>query len=232
MLTWIKRIQDSDPAHPTILEVLLAYPGFHAVCMHRVSHFLWGCRLKALARFWSHLARFLTGIEIHPGAQIGKYLFIDHGMGAVIGETAIIGDYVTLYHGVTLGGKGKPNETGKRHPTLKDYSMVGAGAQVLGDITVHEHANVGANSVVTKDVPAGRTAVGNPACLVKSKEEQKGTAYGLPVGPEPDPVGETITALIRELEKVKGSLDDLDKDGPIIRWKQRVESGDGGETSL
>lgn len=225
MLKWIKTIQDRDPARPSIFEVLLAYPGFHAVSMHRISHFLWRLKLRALARFWSHLGRFLTGIEIHPGATIGKYLFIDHGMGVVIGETAIIGDHVTLYHGVTLGGKGKDDHTGKRHPTLEDYSMVGSGAQVLGNITVHEHAHVGANAVVTKDVPKGRTAVGNPACLVRSSDEERpGTAYGLPPDHEPDPVGETITALISTIEKNGISLDDLGEENPIVRWKRRAEN--------
>lgn len=200
MLELVKSIQQRDPAQPTFLEVILAYPGFHAVGLHKVSHALWKLNLKALGRLWSHLSRLLTGIEIHPAARIGKNLFIDHGMGVVIGGTAIIGDNVTLYHGVTLGGKGGAG-TGKRHPTLEDDVTVGAGAQVLGDITVGQDAKVGANAVVTKDVPSGCTAVGNPARLLTCKKDD-GRAYGMP-REWIDPVVEAIDGLVADVEALK-----------------------------
>ena len=173
MQDFIKSIQKRDPAQPTFFEVILAYPGFHAVGMHRVSNFLWKQNLRALARFWAHLSRWVTGIEIHPGATIGKNLFIDHGMGVVIGQTAIIGDNVTMYQGVTLGGKGGTEKPIKRHPTIEDGAIIGAGAQILGDITVGKNAKVGASSIVTGDVPAGCTVVGNPARLVKCKKAMR-----------------------------------------------------------
>jgi len=179
MFDHIRSIQSRDPIKPTFMEVLLGYNGFHAVCWHRLSHFLWGLKLRALARFSSNLARILTGVEIHPQAQIGKRLFIDHGTGCVIGQTAIVGDDVTLYHGVTLGGVGKEGEADKRHPTLKNDVMVGSGAQILGNITIGEHARVGSNSVVVKDVPAGCTAIGIPAKVV-CKEGRGSGAYGMP----------------------------------------------------
>lgn len=164
----IQSIKDRDPADPSFLEVILAYPGFHAVCFHRVGHWLWKCRLKVIARVVSHLSRFLTGIEIHPGAVIGKNLFIDHGMGVVVGETTIIGDNVTMYQGVTLGGKGDSKTKGlKRHPTLGDNVVVGAGAKVIGDIKLGNNSNVGSNSVVTASVPDNATVVGIPARELK-----------------------------------------------------------------
>jgi serine O-acetyltransferase len=200
MLELIKYIRERDPAKPTFMEVVLAYPGFHAVGLHRVGHFLWRRKLRALARVWSHLARFLTGIEIHPGATIGKNLFIDHGMGTVIGETAVIEDNVTLYHGVTLGGKGG-SVTGKRHPTLRAGCIVGAGAQVLGDITVGIGAKVGANAVVNKSIPEGCVAVGNPARLLTC-EKDDGKAYGMP-REWVDPVAEVIDGLLQDVEQLK-----------------------------
>lgn len=150
-----------DPAARSRFEVFLSYSGLHAVWAHRWSHWLWHARLKTLARVNSQVTRFLTGIEIHPGATIGRRLFIDHGMGVVVGETAVIGDDVTLFHGVTLGGKG--HVSGKRHPTIESEVVVGAGAHVLGDITIGARSVVGANAVVVHDVPADSTAVGIPA---------------------------------------------------------------------
>jgi serine O-acetyltransferase len=150
-----------DPAARTAVEVALLYPGLHAAWAHRVSHALWRRRLRLLARANSQLARWLTGIEIHPGAQIGRRFFIDHGMGVVIGETSIIGDDVMLYHGVTLGGRSRT--TGKRHPTLGDGVAVGAGAKILGPVVIGAHSVVGANAVVTRDAPAGSVLVGVPA---------------------------------------------------------------------
>jgi serine O-acetyltransferase len=161
MFDEIRSIMARDPAAKSIAEVVLCYPGYHALLFHRLAHFLWDCRLRLVARLVSTIARLLTGVEIHPAAKIGKYLFIDHGMGVVIGETAEIGNHVTLYHGVTLGGVSF--EKGKRHPTLKDHVIVGAGAQILGPVTVGEGARVGANAVVVRDVAADATVVGIPA---------------------------------------------------------------------
>lgn len=167
----IRSIFDRDPAARTSWEVLTCYPGLHAVLFHRLAHWLWTHHFYWLGRLISHCARFLTGIEIHPGATIGRRFFIDHGMGVVIGETAVIGDDVTLYHGVTLGGTSW--NKGKRHPTLAHGVVVGAGAQILGPITIGERAKVGSNAVVVKDVPAGATAVGNPARIIDSEQAQK-----------------------------------------------------------
>jgi len=157
----LERILNEDPAATSKIEVLLLYPCIHALISYRISHFFYLKKRFFLARLISQLARFFTGIEIHPGAKIGKGLFIDHGMGVVIGETAEVGDNVTLYHGVTLGGTGK--DTGKRHPTIEDNVLIGTGAKVLGPITVGEGAKIGANAVVVKNVPSKATAVGSPA---------------------------------------------------------------------
>src|SRR5687768_18394522 len=161
---------ERDPAARNTWEVITCYPGFHAMLVHRLTHLMWGSGLKWLARFVSHLGRWLTGIEIHPGAQIGRRFFIDHGMGVVIGETSEIGDDCTLYHGVTLGGTSW--NKGKRHPTLEDGVMCGAGAKILGPITIGRNGRVGANSVVTKDVPAEMTVVGIPGRIVKPVERR------------------------------------------------------------
>jgi serine O-acetyltransferase len=169
MFDWIRDdIQaalERDPAARSRLEVLLLYPGLHAVIMHRVSHWLWTHKLPLMARFVSEVNRFVTGVEIHPAARIGRRFFIDHGMGTVIGETAEIGENCTLYQGVTLGGTGK--ETGKRHPTLANGVVVGVGASILGSITIGEGALVGAGSVVLRDVPSQSTVVGVPAHVVR-----------------------------------------------------------------
>ncbi len=167
----IRAVFDRDPAARSFWEVLTCYPGIHALILHRIAHWLWGHRLRWLARFTAHLSRMLTGIEIHPGARIGRRFFIDHGMGVVIGETAEIGDDVTLYHGVTLGGTSW--NKGRRHPTLEDGVVVGAGAKVLGPITIAAGAKVGSNAVVTKAVPAGATAVGNPARIIDQQSRER-----------------------------------------------------------
>jgi serine O-acetyltransferase len=159
---------DRDPAARTHWEVLTTYPGLHALLIHRFSHWLWNLRLRWLARLSSHIGRFLTGIEIHPGATIGRRVFIDHGMGVVIGETAEIGDGCTLYHGVTLGGTSW--NKGKRHPTLENGVVIGAGAKILGPITVGANARIGSNAVVVKDVPANATAVGIPARILDQEK--------------------------------------------------------------
>ncbi|NBK98389.1 MAG: serine O-acetyltransferase [Erysipelotrichia bacterium] len=163
----LKRTMEYDPAVHSKLEVLLLYPHIKALFFYRIAHFLYGCHCFFLARLMSNIARFWVGIEIHPGAIIGKGLVIDHGMGVVIGETAIIGDDCIIYHGVTLGGTGK--EHGKRHPTLGNRVMVGAGAKVLGNIKIGDHAKIGANSVVTKDVAPNCSVVGIPAKPTKAK---------------------------------------------------------------
>lgn len=156
-----KNIRDKDPAARSVFEVIVLYPGFHALFFHRVSHFLYNKNLFFLARFISQFSRFFTGIEIHPGAKIGKRLFIDHGMGIVIGETAEIGDDCTIYHGVTLGGTGKDKK--KRHPTLGNGVLVGAGAKILGPIKINDYSKIGAGAVVLNDVSKKTTVVGVPA---------------------------------------------------------------------
>ena len=161
---------ERDPAARTFFEVLTTYPGVHAILLHRFNHALWGLGLKWLARLFAMLTRWLTGIEIHPGARIGRRVFIDHGMGVVIGETAEIGDDCTLYHGVTLGGTSW--QKGKRHPTLENGVIVGAGAKILGPITLGAGAKIGSNAVVVKDVPAGATAVGIPARILDGARER------------------------------------------------------------
>ena len=193
---------ERDPAARSTWEVLTCYPGFHALTLHRFSHWLWGHRLRWLARLFSHFTRFITGIEIHPGATIGRRVFIDHGMGVVIGETAVINDGCTLYHGVTLGGTSW--NKGKRHPTLEDGVVIGAGAKVLGPITIGAGAKVGSNAVVVKDVPAGATAVGNPARVIdtelaQKREEKAGqmgfSAYAI-AGNQDDPLAKAIHGLL------------------------------------
>jgi serine O-acetyltransferase len=166
----IRCVFERDPAARTTWEVITCYPGFHARLLHRLAHCLWLSNLKWLGRFVSHIARWLTGIEIHPGAVIGRRFFIDHGMGVVIGETAEIGDDVTLYHGVTLGGTAW--HKGKRHPTLGNGVIAGAGAKMLGPIVIGEKAKIGSNAVVVRDVPAGATAVGIPARIIDNDRDE------------------------------------------------------------
>ena len=199
-------IFERDPAARSKLEALLCYPGFHAILMHRVAHFLWCHNFKLIARVISHISRFLTGIEIHPGAKIGKGFFIDHGMGVVIGETAEIGDNVTLYHQVTLGGVSLKKE--KRHPTLKDRVVVGAGAKILGPFVVGENSKIGANSVVIKEVPPNSTVVGIPGKVVK-KEKINVMGVDLDHHLLPDPVLEAIQAILKELMDIRKELDEL-----------------------
>ena len=198
----IRVVFDRDPAARSAWEVITCYPGFHALLFHRLSHRLWGWQLKWLARFASHIGRWLTGIEIHPGASIGRRFFIDHGMGVVIGETAQIGDDCTLYHGVTLGGTSW--NKGKRHPTLGNGVVVGAGAKILGPISIGNGAKIGSNAVVVKDVPAGATGVGIPARILddetKSVREQSAaqmgfSAYGIGADAN-DPMVQAIHGLI------------------------------------
>ena len=186
---------DRDPAARNTWEVITCYPGFHAMLFHRLAHRLWGMGLKWLARLVSHASRWLTGIEIHPGATIRRRFFIDHGMGVVIGETAEIDDDCTLYHGVTLGGTSW--NKGKRHPTLGKGVVVGAGAKILGPITVGDGARIGSNAVVVRDVPPGATAIGIPARIIEAQEKQDGrfAAYAV-VKDLNDPMAKALHELI------------------------------------
>lgn len=220
----IKSIRERDPASPTFTEVLFAYNGFHAVVLHRMNNFIWHLGLRGLARFFANITRMLTGIEIHPEANIGKNLFIDHGTGVVIGQTAVIGDNVTIYHGVTLGGVGRSGVVnGKRHPTIESGAIIGAGAQVLGDITIGEGAKVGANSVVTTDIPAHATAIGIPARVVGG--DDKARAYGMPSREEMADLISTMDCLIREMGKIKKELnlkDSPDCDTPCTAGEKNA----------
>lgn len=174
----IKSVFDRDPAARNIVEILVNYPGIHAIALHRISHMLWNKRLKFISRFISSFSRLITGIEIHPGAYIGRRFFIDHGMGVVIGETAEVGDDVTLYHGVTLGGTSWAK--GKRHPTLGDGVIVGAGAKILGPIEIGKGAKIGSNSVVTKEIPDGATVVGIPGRILSNQNKPKSSEKKTP----------------------------------------------------
>ncbi len=195
-----------DPAARNTFEVLTTYPGVHATLMHRVAHSLWRRGWRYPARFLSYIVRIWTNIDIHPGASIGRRFFIDHGAGVVIGETAVLGDDVTLYHGVTLGGT--TWNKGRRHPTLGNGVMVGAGAKVLGAITLGDNARVGANSVVVKDVPASRSVVGIPGKIVQTESCESGNAYGIDLDHHliPDPVGKAISCLLERLEYLESEL--------------------------
>lgn len=204
----IQVIFDKDPAAKTWWEVLICYPGLHAVWLHRVAHFLWKRGFLFLGRLVSHINRWLTGIEIHPGARIGRRFFIDHGMGVVIGETAEIGDGVLLYQGVVLGGTSL--QKGKRHPTIGNNVVIGAGAIVLGPITVGDNARIGAGSVVIRSVPAGATVVGVPARLVGQPEPSR-TAVDLEHGKLPDPVVKAISEAFERQGQLEGRVRELEK---------------------
>ncbi len=200
----IKATQERDPAARGVAEIVLLYPGFHAIISHRIAHALWNFKVPFLPRVISQVTRFLTGIEIHPGAQIGKGLFIDHGMGVVVGETSVIGDDVTLFQGVTLGGTGK--EMGKRHPTLGNNIVVGTGAKILGNIQVGDNSYIGANAVVIKDVPANATVVGVPGRITKQDGKRIDTELDhIHVS---DPVMQNMIELLQRIknleEKFKG----------------------------
>lgn len=213
-----------DPAARTRFEVLTTYPGVHAVLVHRLSHRLWGWGLKWLARWFSTIARWFTGIEIHPGARLGRRFFIDHGMGVVIGETAEIGDDCTMYHGVTLGGTSW--DKGKRHPTLENNVVIGAGAKVLGPITIGAGARVGSNAVVVKDVPPDSTVVGIPGRVVVAKtstepgeHDKRRAAFAQKIGFDaygttrdmPDPVANAIHALLDHVHAMDQQMENMCK---------------------
>lgn len=214
----IQSVFDRDPAARSTLEVLLCYPGLHAVWGHRISHWLWKNRLKLLARWVSQLIRGLTGIEIHPGAKIGKRLFIDHGLGVVIGETAEIGDNVTLYHGVTLGGTSL--NKGKRHPTLGNHVVVGAGAKILGAITIGEKSRIGANAVVVKDVPPNSVVVGVPGQIVVRSHPSINGKPDLDHGRLPDAIGETLAQLVDHVQRLEDRLNGQYPHPPAIHIPQ------------
>jgi len=208
-----------DPAARSRIEIFFCYPGLHALVLHRAAHGLWRRGLRLLARLLSQFGRFVTGIEIHPGAKIGRRFFIDHGMGVVIGETAEIGDDVTLYHGVTLGGIAPAIDSSaqsrqKRHPTLRDGAIIGSGAQVLGPVTIGEKARIGANAVVVKDVPAGATAVGVPARLCAArlaKGPEDFVAYGTPTSDLSDPLVRAVDGLMERVGALQARIDELEK---------------------
>lgn len=200
-----KYIASQDPAATGPLQVFFMYPGYHAVRWHRISHWLHIHKLRTLARGISQFARFLTGVEIHPGAKIGKCLFIDHGMGIVIGETAEIGDYCNIYHGVTLGGTGK--DKGKRHPTLGNHVLVGAGAKILGPFTVGDNARIGGNAVVLKEVPPNATVVGVPGVIVtKGDNQQQYCSWELDQVSLPDPIQQEIDQMQQRLNTLAEDL--------------------------
>ena len=213
----IQCVFERDPAARSVWEVLTCYPGFHALQMHRMWHTFWKLGLRWFARFGSHVTRFLTGIEIHPGAVIGRRVFIDHGMGVVIGETAEIGDDCTLYHGVTLGGVSW--DQGKRHPTLGKGVVVGAGAKILGPFIVGDGAKVGSNSVVVKPVPAGATVVGIPARVVEHDRAAASAAFdAYAVSADlDDPLNKVLGALGSRTEDIDGRLEE------ILRRLQQLE---------
>ncbi|WP_019500496.1 serine O-acetyltransferase [Pseudanabaena sp. PCC 6802] len=199
-----KAIYERDPSARNWLEVLFCYPGWQALCCHRVAHWLHNLNIPFLPRFLSHLSRLVTGIEIHPGAKIGKGVFIDHGMGVVIGETAAIGDNVIIYQGVTLGGTGK--ETGKRHPTVGSNVMIGAGAKLLGNIQIGDCVRVGASSVVLRDVPSHCTVVGVPGRVTHNLA---GAEKSLGNGSLPDPEASVIRNLFERIKNLEQQVDDL-----------------------
>jgi len=202
----IASIFERDPAARTTLEVLLTYPGLHAIWLHRLAHWLWRHNLKLLARLLSHFNRFLTGIEIHPGARIGRRFFIDHGMGVVIGETAEIGDHVTMYHGVTLGGVSL--EKGKRHPTIEDDVVIGAGAKILGNIVVGRGSRIGANAVVVKSVPPNSVVVGVPGQVVVRSQPRPATP-DLDHNKLPDAIGQSLASALVRLDALEKRVQEL-----------------------
>ena len=207
----IKAIKERDPAAKNSLEIILLYSGLHAIVMYRIAHKLWEWKLPFFPRAISQFAKFLTGIEIHPGAIISKGLFIDHGSGVVVGETSIIGNYVTLFQGVTLGGTGK--ETGKRHPTVGDNVVIGTGAKVLGNITIGNNAYIGANAVVIRNVPANSTVVGVPGHI--TKQDGKKIDISMEHVHISDPIMANMAKLLRRIKVLEEKIGDRDKGSEI-----------------
>lgn len=210
LIRWFKEeinnIFEKDPAARSVWEIIFCYPGFHALIFHRIAHWLWTHKLYFLGRFVSHISRFLTGIEIHPGAKIGKRFFIDHGMGVVIGETAEIGDNVTIYHQVTLGGVSL--NKGKRHPTIGNNVVIGSGAKVLGPFTVGENSKIGSNSVVVKEVPPNSTVVGIPGRVVTKKDRK---LLDFDHDKLPDPVANAISCIVDRVVELEKEIKTLQK---------------------
>jgi len=202
-----KAVFERDPAVRSIFEIIFCYPGFHAMLFYRLAHWFWTNQFYFLGRFVSHIGRFMTGIEIHPGARIGRGFFIDHGMGVVIGETAEIGDNCTLYHGVTLGGTSWAKE--KRHPTLGDNVVVGSGAKILGPFTVGSNSKVGSNSVVVKEVPPNTTVVGVPGRVVFAEGEKSQPQTDLEHGQLPDPEAKAISCLFDQIRALERKVQEL-----------------------
>ncbi len=205
----IRAVKERDPACRSTLEVLTCYPGFHVLQYHRIAHWLWTHNLKLAARWMSHLGRFFTGIEIHPGAKIGPGFFIDHGMGVVIGETAEIGENVTMYHGVTLGGTSWKKE--KRHPTIGNNVVIGAGAKVLGPFKVGDNSRIGAGSVVVNEVPDNSVVVGVPGRVTYRDGKKVGGDIDLEHGQLPDPVAKAIECIIDRMHHLEREVHDLRK---------------------
>jgi serine O-acetyltransferase len=217
----VANVVEHDPAAKSRLEVLLCYAGLHAVWFYRINHWFWNHRMFLLARWFSQVARLLTGIEIHPGAKIGRRLFIDHGMGVVIGQTSIIGDDVTLYQGVTLGGTGK--EEGKRHPTLEDNVVVGGGAKILGNITIGKNCRIGAGSVVLRNVPENSTVVGVPGHIVFREGKRVVITDPKQIN---DPLSEALASVATEVSKLRERVKHLEgseaRHDPIPESLQRI----------
>jgi len=221
----IQAVFERDPAARSTWEIVLAYPGFHALLFHRLAHWLWQRNLTTVARVVSHCSRLLTGIEIHPGARIGRRVFIDHGMGVVIGETAEVGNDVTLYQGVSLAGTS--TEKGKRHPTIEDWVLIGAGAAVLGPITIGRHSRIGAGSVVVYSVPAHSTVVGIPGKIVK--EGGRHLPSGQPIvdldhANLPDPLTRALSTLLEHVERLEHRLENVSSRQESL--ENRVAEGD------
>ena len=215
----INTFKEKDPAMRSSIEIFLCYPGFYALVFHRISHWFWNHSLKLLARILSTISRFLTGIEIHPAAQLGKRVFIDHGMGIVVGETTIVGDDVLIYQGVVLGGT--TTSKGKRHPTIENGVIIGAGAKVMGNITIGEYAKIGTGAVVLKDVPPESTCVGVPGRIVRCKNQNH--VVDLEHNKLPDPVAAAIRSLEKQVEENEKLIQILlDKNG-ICLTEEKIE---------
>jgi len=212
LLSDARNISSKDPAAKSTLEVILLYSGFHALIWHKMAHWCYQHRLLFLARFISQTGRFCTGIEIHPGAKIGNHLFIDHGMGIVIGETAEIGDNCTIYHGVTLGGTGK--DKGKRHPTVGNNVLIGAGAKVLGPFSIGDNSMVGANSVVLKEIPANTTVTGIPGRMVKQNTHRI-PSLDLDQVHIPDPIMQELCKINDSIEGLKALYQEIDQNNKV-----------------
>jgi len=215
----VQAVFKRDPAARNLCEVIFCYPGLHAIWLYRLAHFLWVREFISLARFISHISRFLTGIEIHPGAKIGGRFFIDHGMGVVIGETSEIGDDVLIYQGVVLGGTTR--ERKKRHPTIGNYVVIGAGATILGPVKIGDGARIGSGSVVVKSVPAGATVVGIPGRVMERKKRLVKPLIDLEHGKLPDPVAEAVNILVKRI----GELEDRTKELEARLARERITPG-------